>query len=281
MRRRYMGDMARWTAAYSLNLSEQDREDVVSYDQRLLADYLLYSEVRTQINGALPLDESRDVARKAVAEFRRKNPQLHPNQVLAYVLSWDRIPPWEREWMEQMAYPMLSGMSVVARRGYEELLGRYVHDSLAGFYLAGYTTLEEKSEKLVQVLDKAEAHEALNAHEQALLDSYQEKRNTNPQLDEIIGKRRNDRQTLSTKPLGRDFSPADRTIALEKFDHERVFEHRHNQAIDSAGVFPKRLTDADANLLVNGVSAKAIHAITDGRREGGGYLMRRAIFTAN
>jgi Uncharacterized alpha/beta hydrolase domain (DUF2235) len=281
MRRRYMGEMASWLAAYTLNLSEQDREDVVSYDERLLADYLLYSEVRTQTNGASPLDETRDVARKAVAEFRRKNPHLHPNQVLAYVLSWDRIPPWEREWMEQMAYPMLSGMSVVQGKGHEELLGRYVHDSLAGFYLAGYTTLEEKSEKLVQVLDKAEKHESLNAHEQALFDSYQEKRKTNPKLDEIIGKRRNDRQTLSTKPLGREFLPADRAMALEKFDRERVFEHPQNQLIDRADVFPKRLTDADANLLVNGISAKAIHAITDGRREGGGYLMRRAVFTAN
>lgn len=281
MRRRYMGNMDTWIAVYSLPLSEQDREDVVSYDQRLLADYLLYGEVRKQKNGALPLDEFHDAARKEVAEFRRKNPHLHPNQVLAYVLSWDRIPPWEYEWMEQMAYPMLSGMSVVHGKEHEELLGKYVHDSLAGFYLAGYTTLEEKSDKLVQVLDKAEKHESLNAHEQALLDSYYEKRKTKPALVTTIDRRREDRREIEDEPYTKDFDYADKKKALENFDRERVFDHQQNQAIDGAEVFPKRLTDADANLLIEGVAAKAIHAITDGRREGGGYLMRRAVFVAN
>jgi hypothetical protein len=119
-----------------------------------------------------------------------------------------------------------------------QFLGRYLHDSLAGFCLAGYATQEERSEKLLELVEKKARGESLNAHDTQVA-----------QIEEL-----------------RDVYPDVKANAMDKYKATSVFKPEENRAIDESGVFPV-LTDADAQILYGGRFGKyVLTQLTYGRR---------------
>ena len=58
------------------------------------------------------------------------------------------------------------------------MLGRYAHDSLAGFCLLGPSSREERSEKLLELVEKKALGEPLNPYEAKVVKNYEEKSRT-------------------------------------------------------------------------------------------------------
>jgi hypothetical protein len=153
--------------------------------------------------------------------------------------------------------------------------GRYMHDSLAGFCLAGYATREERSEKLLELVEKKARGESLNAHEAQVVANYEEKSKTNDALTKAIQKRRDDLKRIEEM---RDVYPDVKASAMDEYKATSVFKPEENRVIDESGVFPI-LTDADAQILYgSGFSKYVLTQLTDGRREGGGYFLPRMVF---
>jgi hypothetical protein len=155
------------------------------------------------------------------------------------------------------------------------LIGRYMHDSLAGFCLLGPGSREEKSEKLLELVERRDQGEKLNAYEARVVRNFDEKSKTNAALKEAIGKRRKRMEQIESTPYT-DY--ASRRMARAKYHEESVFEPAENRVIDESGVFPL-LSDKDAPDLYESWNEKlALQMLTHGRREGGGYFLPRMVF---
>jgi hypothetical protein len=153
--------------------------------------------------------------------------------------------------------------------------GGYMHDSLAGFCLAGYATREERSEKLLEMVEKKARGESLNAHEAQVVANYEEKSKTNEALENAIQDRRKKMTQIEEM---RNVYPDVKANAMASYKATSVFKPEENRVIDESGVFPV-LTDADAHILYgSGFSKYVLTQLTDGRREGGGYFLPRMVF---
>jgi len=241
--------------------SDQDGEDIDTYNALLMGDLHL-------------LDH--------------RKPRLPCNHVLLRLVEQMQYTRYQSEgsppeqagrardvaWMN-WALSVMRGEDRVGGSDHLWLIGRYMHDSLAGFCLLGPGSREEKSEKLLELVERRDQGEKLNAYEARVVRNFDEKSKTNAALKEAIGKRRKRMEQIESTPYT-DY--ASRRMARAKYHEESVFEPAENRVIDESGVFPL-LSDKDAPDLYESWNEKlALQMLTHGRREGGGYFLPRMVF---
>ncbi len=180
----------------------------------------------------------------------------------------------DQAWID-WALPVMRGDRRVGGADHMWLLGRYVHDSLAGFCLLGAGSREEKAEKLLELVEKKARGEKLNPYEAKVVKNYEEKSRTNRALRAAI----NDRVDKKRELERADYPHASmRWTDQAKLAKETVFLPEESRVIDQSGVFPV-LSDKDAPDLYESWGDKlALQTLTHGRREGGGYFLPRMVF---
>jgi hypothetical protein len=249
--------------------SPQEQEDIDSYNALLMGDLRLLSDTQP----TLPCNRLLAVMWRnkalAASPMRNGSSESQGSQGLRPLMTES-----EQRWVA-WALEVMQGQQRVEGKEHYHLLGRYMHDSLAGFCLAGYATREERSEKLLEMVEKKARGESLNAHEAQVVANYEEKSKTNDALTKAIQKRRDDLKQIEEM---RDVYPDVKANAMDEYKATSVFKPEENRVIDESGVFPV-LTDADAHLLYGGGFSKyVLTQLTDGRREGGGYFLPRMVF---
>ncbi|RYG08196.1 MAG: hypothetical protein EON92_17060, partial [Burkholderiales bacterium] len=210
----------------------QEREDIDSYNALLLGDVRRLGSIKPD----LPCNH-------LLGEMLARRPPMppampHPSQ---RQLPRQLMRAQDQEWMA-WALDVMQGKRRVDGDGHYYLIGRYMHDSLAGFYLLGYTTREEKSETLLALVEKKARGEALNAHEAEVVTNYNRISPTNAAVKKAIQKRIDDKNDIENAQY------ADLTAVLkarEEYARTGVFDTDENRAIDESGIFPV-LKDGDA-----------------------------------
>ena len=149
------------------------------------------------------------------------------------------------------------------------LLEDQVHDSLAGFYLAGYLTADEKAEKLrAWQKNPPSEHERYNYQ---AWQNFQKAKVANPDLQAVMDEKAElAKQAQSAQFNGRmdEAEALQRRIAFT--DDEATLL---TQDAKGNPIFPVQ-KDSDAKELRNGF----ITTQTGTLREGGGYLVQRHVF---
>ncbi|MDM0075020.1 DUF2235 domain-containing protein [Variovorax sp. J2P1-59] len=200
--------------------SAQEQEDLSSYNQLLLGDVRMAVLRRKQDASGKPSGWD-----PTFGEVGNQFPKL-------LLRGWLPLSEWE-----QWALKCADEPRFEANQG--ELLAAYVHDSLAGFYLAYPTTCADKAALIRQVQAKQAEGKALNPVEARIAAAMARE----PELAQEV------REGSDTE----DLPPASRN------------------RLDA--VFPV-LSDADARYL----RQTAILTQTATAREGGGYLRARKVF---
>ncbi len=165
----------------------------------------------------------------------------------------------------------------VRGEGHFALLSHHVHDSLAGFYLIGLMTNEDKAEKLLAIVRKGRSNGGLGArdlepYQRSVYDRYEERRAIDPELDAIIDGRLEAERQLGTTTKYRK----ERIDEKEKYIKDSVFAPDEQKK--AAAIFPKQV-DSQASTMADGIE-NIVRLVTRTRREGGGYLLPRAVFGA-
>ncbi len=170
--------------------------------------------------------------------------------------------------------PLLQGRGMVqdVRTAHYAFLRGYVHDSMAGFYLRGYASGHDMAEKLLQLVkQKAQGAPARNPHEDTVLEKYERESKTNKALEVAIKDRLDKQREIDNAHY--DY-PSDKWKARDAYHRTSDFTAEEGAIVASSGVFPV-VSDADAHQLDDSL---VLRQLTAGRREGGGYLLPRAIF---
>ncbi|WP_235471407.1 T6SS phospholipase effector Tle1-like catalytic domain-containing protein [Herbaspirillum hiltneri] len=149
------------------------------------------------------------------------------------------------------------------------LLEEQVHDSLAGFYLGGYVSAEEKAEKLRTWQTKPPS-ENDRYHHQAW-QNFEKAKMQNPELQKIL----DDKAALAKQVESARFNG--RTGEMESLQRRVAFTDEESSLLtrDAHGkpIFPVQ-KDSDANALCS----VFVTTQTETLREGGGYLSPRVVF---
>nr|WP_255459824.1 DUF2235 domain-containing protein [Herbaspirillum sp. Sphag1AN] len=257
-RYRWIGRMAQLPACQ--RATRQEQQDMISYDRLFKGDMQLLTE---RANGGRPWQ--RDDNNQIVALHRVGNEHL-ANQ-LQLLRSDLRATPDDWEMMVLHEFEHQNG-----RLRLEEiaLLEEQVHDSLAGFYLAGYQTAQEKAE---QLREWQSAPPSPNEHYRyQAWQNFQSAKADNPALQDVLdSKAAAAKQAQSARVTGRmdqvDFYQ--RRIVFTDEEANLLTQDAHGQPI-----FPL-LKDSDAREL----RSSLITTQTMTLREGGGYLVPRHAFS--
>lgn len=140
-------------------ISLQDKQDLEESDQRMRGDLHLL-ELRAAHN------EAHTPGGIRLSSQERANSNQMP---VIYAERGQPLDAWER-WvlgifcMQPNSHPLL-------QRSEDVLLQHYVHDSFAGFYLAGAVTLFDEQEAIRTMINNVVKGKSLNSFEQRLFDS--------------------------------------------------------------------------------------------------------------
>ncbi|MGQ3001006.1 MAG: hypothetical protein ACT6UH_11290 [Hydrogenophaga sp.] len=241
--------------------SDQDGEDIDTYNALLMGDLHLLDHRKPR----LPCNH---VLLRLVEQmqYMRYQSEGSPPEQAGRARDVDWI-----NW----ALSVMRGEDRVGGSDHLWLIGRYMHDSLAGFCLLGPGSREEKSEKLLELVEKKARGEPLNAYEAKVVKNYEEKSRTNAALKKAIQKRIDDRNEIQN--TGYPYASM-KWQAQDRYARKSVFEPEENRVVDESGVFPV-LSDKDAPDLYESRNEKlALQMLTHGRREGGGYFLPRMVF---
>ena len=149
------------------------------------------------------------------------------------------------------------------------LLEEQVHDSLAGFYLGGYVSAEEKAEKLRTWQTKPPSRE--DRYNYQAWQNFEKAKASNPELQRIL----DDKAALAKQAETARFNG--RLGDMDDIQRESVFTDKEATllTLDANGqsIFPLQ-RDSDAGALCSVFVATQ----TETLREGGGYLMPRVVF---
>jgi hypothetical protein len=167
--------------------SDQDGDDIDSYNALLMGDLHLLDNRKPQ----LPCNQVLLRLIENLQYMRYRGEDSAPEQA-----SRARDVAWIN-W----ALNVMRGDDRVGGSDHVWLLGRYMHDSLAGFCLLGPGSREEKSEKLLELVEKKARGEPLNAYEASVVKNYEEKSRTNAALKKAIQKRIDDRSEIQNTML--------------------------------------------------------------------------------
>jgi hypothetical protein len=149
------------------------------------------------------------------------------------------------------------------------LLEEQVHDSLAGFYLGGYVSAEEKAEKLRTWETKPPAEHDRYNHQ--AWQNFEKAKTKNPELQKILdGKAELSRQAENARFNGRMGDMEDLQSESSFTDKEIVLL---TQDANGQPIFSVQ-KDTDAGALCSGYVATQTGTL----REGGGYLVPRVVF---
>jgi hypothetical protein len=241
--------------------SDQDGDDIDSYNALLVGDLHLLDNRKPE----LPCNP---VLEQRVLQLQYMQYQSG--------LSASQHATWMRDssWM-QWALQVMRGDERIGGSDHLWLLGRYVHDSLAGFCLLGPGSREEKAEKLLELVEKKARGEKLNAYEAKVVRNYEEKSRTNEVLRNSIQDRLEKKRDVENANYP---SASMKWHAQEQHERKTVFLPHENRLIDECRVFPV-VSDKDASDLYENWSDRlALKRLTHGRREGGGYFLPRMVF---
>lgn len=149
------------------------------------------------------------------------------------------------------------------------LLREQIHDSLAGFYLAGYTGKQEMAEALLRWQRRPPP--PTSRYDHAAWTNFQRAKKNNPEMQRILDQKAElEKQAESARFNGR----------IEDYDamkRRAVFSEKEaallSQDANGEPIFPLQ-TDSDAKEL----RSAFITTQTASRREGGGYFVPRKVF---
>ncbi|MDH4451265.1 MAG: hypothetical protein QE265_11860 [Rhodoferax sp.] len=172
---------------------------------------------------------------------------------------------------------MLQGRSQCGGQAHCVLLGRYVHDSLAGFVLAGPVTHDDKARLLVDIVHREGKGEALNDFESTVFANYRqriaaEKAGTVQVPQRQTGIEKLVRDRVENNKLLNATNRKDQLAQKAAYDEEWRFEYSNALYVNSCALYPV-LRDEDARLLQSGGQARATGVITSGRHRGCGYFL--------
>jgi hypothetical protein len=270
-RRRYAHEFSMQALLASLPLDGQDHEDITSYNKLLTGDLELLRARRKAIAEgaylqALREPESATVPVWVSSTLRRTSNYL-PQLLAGYATSGeDEGIDW--------ALTQFEGEEVRGT-GHMALLTHQVHDSLAGFYLIGYMTAEDKAEKLLAIVreGRARGEKSLKPYQREVFVNFNRASESDLELAKMIDRRlEGERQAGAKATTGQE-----KWQAEDKYKKDSIFTPEEQAR--AAKLFPRQ-TDADAATMPDGVENVA-RLITRTRREGGGYLLPRAIFEGN
>jgi len=148
------------------------------------------------------------------------------------------------------------------------LLEEQVHDSLAGFYLGGYVSAEEKAEKLRTWQTKPPSEHDRYNHQ--AWQNFEKAKVKNRELQKIL----DDKAELARLAENARFNG--RAGEMESLQRRGAFTDEEALLLTQVGgqsIFPVQ-SDEDAGALCSGYVATQTGTL----REGGGYLMPRAVF---
>lgn len=262
--------------------NQQEQHNMQSYNALLKGDVKLLTK-RAQ----LAADErngrdsfGRDVHGRPSLRFAAENHGVANAWQLR--LARSGVPP---ESNELWALGEMTKAAVPQKAPFLVLLEEYVHDSLANFYLAGYTTLEEKSEALLKMAithhDSGKAPST--PYRSRVWQNYQKGIKDNPQLDAILQSRVDTLEAADNMSNYRNgeidpqtrrpyaYYRADKIQATQSSRQQTVFSKDEQATL--ARFYPLQ-TDADVAEL----RSPFIVTQTNTRREGSGYLRQRHIF---
>jgi hypothetical protein len=256
-RYRWLGRMAQLPACQ--RATPQEQQDMVSYDDLFKGDMEL---LRERAKGGHPRkyrDNGDEIKFFAPSHSHMANRE----QLLRADM---RQAPDDREALalqvfeEQRGQPKDEGIA---------LLEEQVHDSLAGFYLGGYISAEEKAEKLRTWQTKPPSRE--DSYNYQAWQNFEKAKANNRELQKIL----DDKAALAKQAETARFNG--RTGEMESLQRRVAFTDEESSLLtqDAHGqpIFPVQ-KDSDANALCSILVATQ----TETLREGGGYLSSRFVF---
>jgi hypothetical protein len=234
-----------------VNSNEQDKEDLLSYNELLRHDLDLLrkrdaGQFAPRDMDGQPLEPrlSSGMETSGTANFwqmQRYDDRLRLTEWERFALRAVLNPPTE----PQPFYPMLE---------------RFVHDSLAGFWMAGYLSDEEKAEGVLQMVEQGGPPKD-SPYRQQVWQRYQD----DPELEKIIEEKQ------AIKIMAREAQQEGDIAQMERLNQQSAFSS--DEQARFARLYPAQ-TDANAPELRD----KLITTQTHTRREGGGYFHPRFVF---
>ena len=256
-RSHWLGDMAALPACQRATLQEQ--QDMVSYDDLFKGDMKL---LRERAKGGRP--RQRDVYGDEIKLYGPGNE--HISNQLQLLRADLRAHPDTWEALALQAFEEQRGQSSSNRIA---LLEEQIHDSLAGFYLAGYISTNEKAEKIREW--QTEPPSKNDRYNYQAWQNFQQAKEANRKLQEVLdSKAELAKQAENARFNGRigEMEDIQRDIAFT--DDEATLL---TQDAKGNPIFPVQ-KDSDAKELRSGF----ITTQTGTLREGGGYLVQRHVF---
>ncbi|NKI68181.1 DUF2235 domain-containing protein [Collimonas pratensis] len=231
----------------------QDAEDLVSYDKLLGGDTELLSKRKY---GKFP-------GKDAYGEPIYDPLQLRPDKAglgnFWQLAQYDQKRPLNT-W-ETFALSIVKDGLLADQQGQSlPLLESHVHDSLAGFWMAGYLSAEEKAEGVLKMANEGGPNKE-DSYQQEVWTKYQQ----STDLQKIIEKK----QVLQVKAEEARFSGE--IDKMQELQEQSTFTP--DEQSQFAALYPLQ-TDANAPELRN----KMITTQTWTLREGGGYFYPRYVF---
>ncbi|MGS0743138.1 T6SS phospholipase effector Tle1-like catalytic domain-containing protein [Glaciimonas sp. GG7] len=262
-RRQYL-DGLEYTIAFP-RANAQDQEDLRSYNVLLRGDLALLEQrvAIDKLNPRKPFEDRSGVPYQRVLLEGKTRRAMNTWQYTLMLASAAPKPDeiWALAEMKKQQLPV--------KTPFFALLDFYVHDSLAGFTLAGFGTNEDKAEELLKMATEYENTRKApeTPYKKQVWQNYQQAIKTDTALAESV-QTRIDTVRQAEKTGG---YRADKSIAKEAADQHTVFTPEQQAAL--AKLFPLQ-TDAHAPELLH--AALSIQTTT--RREGSGYLRQRYAF---
>ncbi|MFC5473483.1 T6SS phospholipase effector Tle1-like catalytic domain-containing protein [Paraherbaspirillum soli] len=226
----------------------QDKEDLLSYNALLKGDWEL-------------------LQKRAAGKFAATDPYGHPTEKpltdrpdKASIANYWQLHKYDQkrgptDW-EKFALDVFRSPS----SGPQPLLERYVHDSLAGFWMAGYLSDEEKAEGIMELI-KAGGPPKDSKYKQQVWQKYQD----NPELQKIVKEKQELKKQAEQARYDGDIK------RREELERQSTFTPEEQ---DKFARIYRDETDADAP----DVRSVFITTQTYTRREGGGYFRPRYVF---
>lgn len=234
-----------------VNSNEQDKEDLLSYNELLRHDLDL---LRKRDAGQFaPRDMDDQLVGARISSGMETSGTANFWQMQRYDDRL-RLTQWERFALHAVLNPPLGPQP------FYPMFERFVHDSLAGFWMAGYLSDEEKAEGVLQMVEQGGPPKD-SPYRQQVWQRYQ----SDPELEKII----EEKQALKIKAS--EAQQEGDIERMERLDQQSAFNF--DEQARFARLYPQQ-TDANAPELRD----KVITTQTHTRREGGGYFHPRYAF---
>lgn len=255
-RHKWLGNMEKSPGVQNCHQDQntQDAEDLVTYDKLLCGDVELLSKRKFE---KFPGKDAFGEVTEGPLQLRQDKASLGNFWQLTQYDQKRSLNAWEA-----FALGIVKDGFPAEPQGQPfPLLELHVHDSLAGFWMAGYLSAEEKAEGVLKMANEGGPSKD-SPYNQEVWKKYQDR----PDLQKII-QNKQDLQKAKSTALVRGQTVSD----MEDLDRQSSFTPEEQAQL--AALYPIQ-TDANAPELRN----KMITTQTWTLREGGGYFYPRYVF---